>query len=182
MTTPWGTSQQSTRYGDGITFCSTAEHGGFHVTQSLNDAMPPALRQESQWYEEDCESAKVILAFPDRFSAQAIAEARNSLRNWFPELYEAHFGLKLRPGESFVRDEWLFEQQHAAHWVTIAAWGDWHEQVPEGFVGVVATLGRRRDPSVTHRYFLIPKVEYDQRERFGFVIDLGRHQEMKAIR
>src|ERR1035438_5453954 len=76
--TPWGPSQQSKSYGPGIVSYSCAGHGGFHVSPTLNAAMPDYLRYPEGWYEEDCAWALVALAFPPvwfRLSPCAEAEA-----------------------------------------------------------------------------------------------------------
>ena len=86
---------------------------------------------------------------------------------WFPEL----FGLPPRcpscdksgcPG-------------HQDQLITLCAWGDWHEDVPEGMVGVCAVLGGRTvDESLRAEelYYLVPKDEYTPG---FFVIDPARH-------
>jgi len=183
MHTPWGKSDYSKTYGEGVTFYGTPSHGGFRVLAAQQALMPEILRNDDGWYEEDCDWAKVAIAFPDLFTAEDAVNARETLRNWFPAIYEQHFGVTLKPGESYVRDKELFDKAHAADWVTIAAWGDWADGVPKGMVGVVATLGGSRRPEqiTPHRYFVVPATEYDTRPRAGgFVIDLERHEETGA--
>lgn len=70
--TPWGAAQDSKRYAPGITFYSTARHGGFHVDETKLAEMPAALRATRPyagegWYEEDADWAIVALAFPHLF-------------------------------------------------------------------------------------------------------------------
>jgi len=81
---------------------STAGHGGFHVSPTLNSKMPEALRIEDGWYEEDCDWALVAVAFPDLF-AKENANAISTMKNWHPNRYEKHFGVTLRPDESYIR-------------------------------------------------------------------------------
>ena len=46
-------------------------------------------------------------------------------------------------------------------------------------VGVVARLGGEGEcPNEVDRWFLVPEDEYDARPRFGFVVDLARHEEV----
>ena len=56
--------------------------------------------------------------------------------------------------------------------VTIAAWGSWHETVPNGFVGVAATPGGLRQAGQTAAYYLVPQDEYRARSD-GYVIREG---------
>ena len=178
MNTPWGTSQSATKYGDGITFYETASHGGFHVRENRNAAMPDALRQDDGWYEEDCEACKVILAFPLHFSPKQVDGAQDTLKNWYPALYEQFYNVILRPGESMKRDEETFYREHAQDLIVVCAFGDWKEGVPKGMVGVCATVGGSRSPHAMQRYFLVPGGEYSA---FRFVIDPQRHQETGEV-
>lgn len=146
--TPWGAAQESTHYGRGIVFYSTASHGGFHVSPTLAAAMPVHLRHDDGWYEEDCDWCLVVLAFPDRFDAEMRAEAERTLRHWHPDAWEIHYQQRLEPGQSFVRDRQRFHEAHRHDYVTTAAVGDWHEGVPSGFVGVWAGDGA---PATTTR-------------------------------
>lgn len=104
--TPWGMSDHVTRYARGINFYDTPSHGGYKVSAKLNASMPEPLRNADGWYEEDCEWCKVVLAFPQYFPFKDWA-AEKTLRNWFPDKWEAFYGKKLQPGESFKRDEQL---------------------------------------------------------------------------
>lgn len=85
--TPWGRAQWVTRCGRGINLYSTAGHGGFKVSKGLNATMPDCLRIDDGWYEEDCDYARVVLAFPDRFNEGLVAAARDSLKRWNPKAY-----------------------------------------------------------------------------------------------
>ena len=177
--TPWGASQHSTPYGLGITFHSTASHGGFEVEATLNGSMPDVLRREDGWYEEDCDAARVIVAFPDRFTAQEVQSAQNSLRTWHPDGYEAHFGVTILAGASFVKDERAFLAAHKEDYIVVAAYGDWHKDVPAGMVGLQARKGGRSAGGQEHfKNFLVADELYKQRGRHGFIVDLQRDTEV----
>lgn len=172
--TPWGPSQGTTRYGRGITFHSTAGHGGFRVVPTLNATMPKALRLASGWYEEDIDYVRVILAFPDRFPEAERLSADKTLRDWVPEAWEALHGRPLSPEESLVRREQAFAAAHREDFVARAAWGDWHERVPAGHVAVLALKAATGE----ERTFLVPKDEYTGAR---FVADLARHQAIEPV-
>lgn len=179
--TPWGQPDTMTRYAEGIASYSTPGHGGFKVSSDLNRKIPEFMRCAGGWYEEDCEWSKVAVVFPDAFSPDTVKEARESFRNWFPDEYEKFYGVKLKKGESWKRDEHLFHEENRGRLIGIAAWGDWHKTVPEGMVGVCAVYGpkaetRRYSESDEH-YFLVPEEEYEKRGRYGFVFeDPSRYQ------
>lgn len=61
--TPWGASQQSYRYADGILCHSTASHGGFHVDAERNARVHAMLRNADGWYEEDGNGPRWLSAF-----------------------------------------------------------------------------------------------------------------------
>lgn len=88
--TPWGMSQTRTNYADGITFFQTAGHGGFRLSDArlieLTAKLGPVktFSHFPQWFEEDCDWAHVAVAFPELFSAAAVAEA-TIMRQWLAE-------------------------------------------------------------------------------------------------
>lgn len=95
--TPWGESQTEQEIAPGITFYSTASHGGYHLTDERVAEMPKALRDfvpfggpqagPGRWFEEDCDWAVVALAFPQHFPAEAIPAAMTTLKGYKPHLY-----------------------------------------------------------------------------------------------
>ncbi len=86
MHTPWGESQQTDTIAPGITRVSTASHGGFIISAERRAAMPDTLREFSTFaggnaYEEDCDAAIVIAAFPQHFSAAQVASAVSAIKD-----------------------------------------------------------------------------------------------------
>jgi len=80
--TPWGDAQSETDVADGITFYSTAGHGGYHVAMHRLEEMGPLARAPfagAGWFEEDCDWARVALAFPDEFSRLASDASRENI-------------------------------------------------------------------------------------------------------
>lgn len=178
--TPWGMADSSKQIARGIMQYGTPSHGGIHVSKGMQAKMPDHLRNESGWYEEDCGWCLVAIAFPQFFDEKTNAAARDTFRNWFPFQYEVHYGVTLQPGESYIRDEEVFNAEHANDWIVIAASGDWHEKAKPGFCYVIATIGGRSKTfaSQAEKAFLVPEAEYDNRSRYGFVIDPARHEEV----
>jgi hypothetical protein len=169
--TPWGSSQGATIYADGVVCHSTAGHGGFHLDAAHNAKVHPTLRAADGWYEEDCAWAAVAQAFPDLFTSYERRCADRTIRDWYPDAWEAIHGRFLQAGESHEKDRRNFERDHASDWVVISAIR--LDQHP-GMTECVATLGgNRRGPE--QRRYLVPSDEYDP-GRFGFVIDEARHR------
>ncbi|MFC3098383.1 DUF7007 domain-containing protein [Alteraurantiacibacter palmitatis] len=172
--TPWDWSQGAEVYAEGVVFHSTASHGGFKLDDAHNAVMPPALRVDSGWYEEDCEWVKVAFGFPELFTAYERRIAEKTLRNTFPECWEAVHGRALASGESFENDRRLFEEAHAQDWIVVSAS---RSRSSPGFVKCVAALGGKRGRR-PYRGFLVPKDEYCSGPH-GFVIDEARHETWK---
>lgn len=63
--TPWGVADEVEQVAEGIICVATPGHGGFHLDDIRNAAIPAPLRNADGWYEEDCESAIVALTYPD---------------------------------------------------------------------------------------------------------------------
>ena len=103
-TTPWGASDYQERIAPGIIFYGTPSHGGYHLSPTLQARMPECLRIESGWYEEDCDWARVPVAFPSSFPPEVLPQARETLKNWAPRAYESFYGVTLGPGESYMLD------------------------------------------------------------------------------
>lgn len=113
----------------------------------------------------------VAQAFPELFTDSERTGAEETIRNWYPEAWEAIHGKTLEPGQSRTRDEQAFLREHANDWiVTSAIYSDQHP----GFTEVVATPGGKRFPGTEERRFLVPSSEY-KIGRFGFVVDPDRH-------
>ncbi len=169
--TPWGRSQGGTVYVEGIAAHSTAGHGGFKLSAEWNRKVHAALRIAGGFYEEDAEWAIVAISFPHLFTAFERRHAEQTIKDSWPDAWEAMFGTELAPGESRTKDQRAFEVQHANDWVVISAITSQQEQ---GFVECVATPGGRRGEGTEERRFLVPADEYDI-GRFGFVVDPERH-------
>lgn len=102
--TPWGRAQHSRKIAPGIILYSTARHGGVHVSQELNSQIPEYMRDASGWYEEDCKWCIPSIALNVPFSDDNMESAVRTFRAWYPDQFEEFFDVKIRPGESMVRD------------------------------------------------------------------------------
>ncbi|OHV86012.1 DUF7007 domain-containing protein [Mesorhizobium sp. ORS 3428] len=169
--TPWGVSQGGTLYAEGVTAYSTAGHGGFRLSAERNRKVHTMLRSAGGWYEEDAEWAIVAMTFPHLFTAFERRCAERTIKDSWPDAWEAIFGTVLGPGESREKDRRAFEDKHAGDWVVVSAITSEQEK---GFVECIATPGGRRGADTEERRFLIPAHEYEIGQ-FGFVIDPDRH-------
>lgn len=178
MYTPWGRSDSEKVLAPGIITVSTPSHGGIHLDKELNQLVPAYMRTQDGWYEEDVDWAIVATVFPQAFSEEERAHAKKTLRGYMPMAYETFYGEIIPPGQSHAKDEIAFKALHKNDYITLAAWGDWHKNVPKGSVVVFAGRGGRtadwKYPKDT-AYFVVPEAEYDTPHPYGFVIDESRH-------
>lgn len=169
--TPWGPSQGATVYGDGVVFHSTAGHGGFVLSPGRNRSIHPTLRVHAGAYEEDEAWAIVAVTFPQLFTGLERRCAERTMKDRFPDAWEAIAGSVLEPGESWKKDERTFFDKHANDWIVVSAIFSDHQP---GFTEVIATPGGKRGPGAEEGRFLVPSGEY-RVGRLGFVIDHERH-------
>ncbi|MCG8273926.1 hypothetical protein MIC97_20800 [Aquamicrobium sp. NLF2-7] len=176
--TPWGPSQGATIYAEGVVCHSTAGHGGFKLSADRNRKVHPMLRSRGGWYEEDAEWAIVALTFPHLFTALERRHADQTVRDSWPDAWEAIFGRMLEPGESREKDRRAFQKRHADDWIVVSALYSDHEP---GFTEVIATKGGTRTEQSPIRRYLIAKDEYGTSGHpFGFVIDEVRHRRYRG--
>ncbi|MDQ0563030.1 hypothetical protein QO004_004839 [Rhizobium mesoamericanum] len=169
--TPWGPSQGATLYADGVVSHTTAGHGGFQLSAARNAKVHPMLRAEGGFYEQDAAWAIVALSFPELFSRYERKAADQTIRDGWPDAWEAIHGRLLAPGESHEKDRREFQRQHAQDWIVIATLRSDHHS---GMTEVIATIGGKRDAGAQERRFLVSSGDYAVR-RFGFVVDEAKH-------
>ncbi len=173
--TKWGKSQTRRNITRGINFYTTASHGGYVLSAGMNKRIPEQFRSEDRSYEEDCDWAIVVTFLPENIGETVRDQAAKTLRDWNPDAYEFKYGVELKPGQSYIKDRKRLEEENASKYVTVAAWGDWHDQVPAGMVGIKAHMKSEGIDG----WFLVPTVEYQARDMstgIGFVIDTARHR------
>jgi hypothetical protein len=171
VSTPWGPSQGATVYADGVVFHSTAGHGGFLLSPDRNRKVHPSIRVTGGTYEEDEAWAIVAFSFPHLFTAFERRAAERTMKDSFPDAWEAITGNVLGTGESWKKDERAFFAAHRDDWIVVSAITS---EQQSGFTEVIATPGGKRGPGSEERRFLVPSGEY-RVGRFGFVIDPERH-------
>ena len=200
MRTPWGKADRAWVVASGIGWTTTPGHGGVKLSRAVNARMPDYMRLKGGWYEEDCEWAMVYVALADYLKVWAeqtdllieesdttrrvddiVAEAKNTLRSYYPDAYERFFGETIPEGESYAKDRRTFKARHADDWVSISVEC---KNAPDGFVEVLATKGGEERTSAARpdtKTFLVPEAEYDERPRFGFVVDPAKHEELSSL-
>ncbi len=163
MCTPWGradTMRKVSDQGDVIRVC-TSSHGGMGVfvrSRPMPAAfLPLAIRDhdaEWHWFEEDLCWAAVALAFPDLFATGDRESAESTIRNWYPDVYAAHFGRRPTAAESAAVAEEARRQATRDNFIARTAFGDWAWNVPRGHVYV---LGERAADGETAGFLLLDK-------------------------
>lgn len=194
MRTPWGKADQVHELAPGIFVVSTPSHGGIKVSPKMNKQIPEYMRTKGGWYEEDCEWSIPFVVFEGLLMMAAVTNSDSytlttirtrehitTFCNWFPEHFEQFFGVILAEGESSGRDKQIWKQRHANDLQVVSAFGDWHNNVPKGMVGVVACVGGRNNNgqyASKERYFLVPNEEYAQRSGHAFIVNPIKHKEI----
>lgn len=81
-------------------------------------------------------------------------------------------GCETGAARSMAREADRVAKSIAGVYVTVAAWGDWHETVPTDFVGVAATAGGLRGSAgAPVLYRLVPATEYAARNtELGYIL------------
>ena len=83
---PWGEIQVQDVVAEGITRVHTAGHGGFHLSAERHRALQRKFHFHTfaggPWYEEDCDMAAVVIAFPDDFKPEWVARAVESAQTF----------------------------------------------------------------------------------------------------
>jgi hypothetical protein len=94
---PWGPIETLRFIAPGIYAASTPNHGGIHLSPTLNADMPDDMRSANGWYEEDSKWSFVALKYPAPFRAQTGVDPRHPLktayecalecaRHWYPDI------------------------------------------------------------------------------------------------
>lgn len=177
--TPWGTADYCYKYARGVIQYATPGHGGFKVAITKALQMPPALAKMGMnwggalWFEEDCQYAAVMLAFPELFNEAQVKQAKASLMRWNHEAYEEFYGVVLSPEESHSKAEAVFQEQNKGKLVGRSA-----RSLEGGMVKVWARPLGLPYYEEAEKAFLVPATEYATRSPFGFVIEPGKYQEV----
>jgi len=188
LSTPWGPSHTCSIVALGIVRYTTASHGGYNLTKSRVNAMPPALQallhkigaiegNGEAWLEEDNEWALAAFAFPADFKAEDIACADTIMRNHYPDTWEAITGEQLKPGESRIRDDQRFYEANKNKHVAIRSYWHLYEHVTDGMIGLATTVGGVHHRDAEESYWLVPEKEFNANP-YNFVIDPSRHEKL----
>ena len=171
----WGKIQYAEKLVDGVWSVGTAGHGGIKLDRKHNKAVPEYLRRSGGWYEEDCGWAIPFVLFRDELQnlpKYDYNQAVQCFKSWFPTGYEKWSDTIIPPGESYIKDKQDFQQKHKNDWIVVSA-----INIGNNNVSVVATQGGSYDYDAKKRQFVVPSDEYNERGRFGFVVDVHKHVE-----
>ena len=89
--TPWGKVQTQREVTDGITWVSTAGHGGIVLSDARLREMPTKYKGlnvygQGRYFEEDCEWALVVDAFQVYFSHEEVQAAKDTIARFYPSI------------------------------------------------------------------------------------------------
>jgi hypothetical protein len=174
--TPWGTADSAHHIAPGIVIVGTPGHGGVKLSPERNKKIPPALRNASGWYEEDCESYIPMMIHagdmkrPSESAEDARKRAELGVINWFPEGYERAFNAVLPVGASSQKDQKTWNSLHTNDDIAVSAIG-----TDNGMVVVSVCRGGRGERGENlefSRDILVSKDDYDNPD---FRHPLGKH-------
>lgn len=124
--TPWGWSQSTHRYADGIDFYSTAGHGGLRLSPlrwaDLTSSFDFHSFAGPGWLEEDCDFAFAVIRWPELFDADTVHSCvRDVLRGSGPgcdsdNYFSARRWLRSPAGEPARRTAQEFAASVAGQW------------------------------------------------------------------
>lgn len=120
---PWGIVQYQEQIDSLMVSVSTASHGGVKVMPKFNKLIPQELRNQGGWYEEDCEYS-IPFYFLYHWISKENREDREEylkvLKNYFPFKLEACLNIDIKPGESAIKDEYIFKNENQNKWISFS--------------------------------------------------------------
>ena len=118
--TPWGGSQCATVYADGVVSHSTAGHGGFHLDAAHNAKGPPCPSRAGRLVRRGLRMGGCRQALPELFTDYERRCADQTIRDWYPDAWEAPRAPASSRGISREGSP-AFERDHASDWIVISA-------------------------------------------------------------
>ena len=161
MNTPWGPADGISYLNDERTIIRvhTSSHGGIGVRCDV--PMPPHFPcgldgDNWRWYEEDQEWCFPATAYPACFKPDAVQIAKDLMRNWYPDAFEAHFAEKVTSSNSAARRRDELNSRLHGNYRVKACWSDSCWNVPTGQVLALGVRASDGDEAT----FLVPKPDY----------------------
>lgn len=198
---PWGLVQGSYPIISGMREVSTAGHSGVLISPKLFKQMPETAKRYSAYpyqtnkgaFEGDSNWSISYIIFADKILKhaetltdesekfrliRAVANAPEIARHWCWEFYEEYYNVTLDYKESYTKDEVIEAKLFANSYQSVSAYGSWHDNVPDEYVGALLVVGGRRAESQESAVWkLIPKHVYNERKSlYRSVIPFNREE------
>jgi hypothetical protein len=174
---PWGTIQDVDYITPWLCSVSTSSHGGLKVSKAFNKLIPAYARRQAGWYEEDCEFSIVFVILEKQIKHSILESCDkcwknildnnsclDTFRNCYPNEYESFFDVKLKEGESYVKDDNAWRERNKDNWVSFSA-----SLVPKTSLCKV-WFRIPSKPNISEISLLIEEKEYDKRGRWPMVL------------
>lgn len=165
MATPWGRADYVEEIQPFLGVVGTAGHGGVKVSEEYNNKIPESVRNQSGWYEEDCEWCIPYLFLREFLFDKQYPEAHDCFKNWYWKQYEEIFETILSPEESFLKAEYIWKSQNAGKWHIICA-----QRLENGDVKLTLTVDGKREGFISkfeEKEVVMSKEDYKRSLSFG---------------
>jgi len=172
----WGKTNCKKKLCDGITFYNTSECNGFKISKNLNKLIPEYMRSKTGWYTYSkwvfpiISLRKYVPEIHDILYTKAI----KLMKRYYWKEYEIFFGITLTKGESCSKDEFMFLEENKDKYIANYAVCEFYDIIPEGMVGVFASVGGKLDYDIKH-IFLVNTDEYLSSIEYPFIINPSKH-------
>ncbi|WP_294537752.1 hypothetical protein [uncultured Rhodoblastus sp.] len=79
-------------HGEGISLFETPIETRLHVTPELNERIDETFRNPDGWYDDPGMRSIIAVSLPERFDLSELAEARQNVKDLYPDIYEGLIG------------------------------------------------------------------------------------------
>jgi len=112
---------------------------------------------QAYWFEAHTAYCGVVLSFPYLFSAEIQQQAKETLKEWYPYIYQHLFNCRLKPSDSHILKRDRFYEEHKDSYIGICSWRIFHNNMPTNRLKVLAFRPLDQD----YQYFITDDSYYD---------------------
>lgn len=125
------------------------------------------------WFAASEAKKYLSLAMPELFEKEKVENAVRELKNDYPDIWEKWQGKELAPGESKMKDYWMFLNKHKNDYIAVPCTG---RSINHKTQIVMATLGENFNPNEFNEVIKNQDVEYCY-----FIVNSHKHIGMNVV-